>query len=228
MGELITLYTMGGIIYLVFVAPLRKAQKTREKTTPLRKKKYITAIFNKKKDQLLVRRVWAVMVDLVVIFMAVGAVIVVLVSIATAIGITDNVIKKSLLQWASPVLLIAFAVYGTWFESSGYRGTLGKRLGRLVVSASDGTQLSVGTALMRNMLKLFCLVAIIGPFSLFIIGNKHDLTPFFSLCIAANIILLHNGKKAVHDLIARSSIHSLPAGLSGALAKKRVIGGNTL
>jgi uncharacterized RDD family membrane protein YckC len=104
--------------------------------------------------------------------------------------------------WASAALWVLISIgYGTIMEASQYRGTLGKIVVGMIVTDYEGQPLSVGEALLRNLVKW---VSVSIPYTFAFLY-----APFW-------IAALTPRKQALHDFAAKTLVvmkePTLPSG----------------
>ncbi|WP_374951679.1 RDD family protein [Mucilaginibacter sp.] len=135
-------------------------------------------------------RLVAYLLDMVAIYIILTFVMVIIVTFAPTDGLKEYLegldTKNSMTQLK--LNLIGFAlsvVYNTIFEATPMRGSIGKKLCKIVVVDADGMRLSIGKAFIRNVTK-------------FISGA--------ALCIGYLNILWDEHRQAWHDQIARTYV----------------------
>ncbi|MCZ7584030.1 MAG: RDD family protein [Deltaproteobacteria bacterium] len=105
---------------------------------------------------------------------------------ALILSITAKIIHLIPLLGSIPLIMfVMFIAYSAWFESSRYRGTLGKIALGIEVGDANGERISLKTALLRAVGKVISYL-IMGIGFLFAFFTEH--------------------KQALHDLIAKTLV----------------------
>lgn len=179
---------IGVIVYRTQIAPMLRADNTRR-------------FYN-----LFFRRMLAVIVDAVIVIALSLPVTIVFFLLGAAIEWLTSSKTGAEGIFAISAFVITSFTYGAWFDASVYRGTLGKRLFRLVVVGNDGAEASFTTAMIRNVMKSLISLPV-WPINLFLIWNE---------------------KRTLHDWIAGCVVRHLPKGITGRLNPRRIIAGHPL
>lgn len=136
------------------------------------------------------RRFGAALVDGVVLY---GTLFLITMIVSASAGVAIETVPSEELSLATSGILIVLGlgfmvgptIYGTVFEASRLRGTLGKRLVGLEVRDATGRPLSLGKAFVRNLVKT-------------LVGQL-----FWPLIL---IVLVTKYRQGLHDLAARTFV----------------------
>ncbi|MDF2548769.1 MAG: hypothetical protein K0R93_3667 [Anaerosolibacter sp.] len=142
------------------------------------------------------RRVFAFFIDVVILIVAntVAASLILLI-IKTIFQGKINVESFEIITTISlNTFILMYIVYFTLGESSGWQGTIGKKLAGMIVTDIRGNKLSIKGALLRTLLKFISVFVLLGYLSIPFTKRRQALHDFMMKTVVINSQSIKNDK----------------------------------